>query len=189
MRKLLTSLTLLLLSSVCFATTLTYTAVLKGPPESTSTGTGSATVTVNDVTNLMTVDVIFSGLEAGTTASHIHCCTTTAGSGSAGVATTLPYFVGFPIGVTSGTYNGTLDLTASGSYNPAFITANGGTTAGAEAALLAGMAADKSYVNIHTTMFPGGEISGFLTLAPEPSSFSLLFAAIPGALLLRRRRK
>jgi hypothetical protein len=53
-------------------------------------------------------------------------------------------------------------MTSAASYNPAFVTANGGTTAGAEAALLAGLEAGQAYLNIHTTMFPGGEIRGFL---------------------------
>jgi hypothetical protein len=43
------------------------------------------------------------------------------------VATTLPTFAGFPLGVTSGTYINTLDLTLASSYNPAFVTANGGS--------------------------------------------------------------
>jgi len=57
----------------------------------------------------------------------------------------------------------TLDLTQASSWNPAFVTANGGTVGGAEAALAAGLNAGHAYLNIHTTMFPGGEISGFLT--------------------------
>ena len=68
---------------------------------------------------------------------------------------------GFPLGVTAGTYTRTFDMTDPASYNPAFVTANGGTT-GAEAALLAGLQAGQAYLNIHTTMFPGGEIRGFL---------------------------
>ena len=40
----------------------------------------------------------------------------------------------FPLGVTSGTYDNTLDMTQATSYNPAYVTATGGTTAGAEAA-------------------------------------------------------
>ena len=48
------------------------------------------------------------------------------------------------------------------SYNLAFVTAHGGTTASAAAALLAGLEAGQAYLNIHTTMFPGGEIRGFL---------------------------
>jgi hypothetical protein len=52
-----------------------------------------------------------------------------------------------------------LDLS---SYNPAFVSANGGTAASAEAALFAGIMAGHAYLNIHTTTFPGGEIEGFL---------------------------
>jgi hypothetical protein len=117
-------------------------------------------VTWNTLTNEMTVDVTFSGLTTPTTAAHIHCCVTP--PGNTGVATTVPTFTGFPLGVTSGTYTHAFDMTSAASYNPAFVTANGGTVAGAEAALLAGLEAGQAYLNIHTTMFPGGEIRGFL---------------------------
>jgi hypothetical protein len=111
----------------------------------------------------MTVDVVFSGLTTGTTASHIHCCAVP--PTNAMVATTVPRFPGFPTGVTSGSYSHTLDMTDAGSYNPAFVTAHGGTVASAEAALLAGLLAGQAYLNIHTTMFPGGEIRGVLLQA------------------------
>ena len=159
------------------ATVFQYEAFLSGPNESppnTSPGTGLALVNFDNVANTLTVDVTFSGLTAGTTASHIHAPTASPGTGTAGVATTLPYFPDFPIGVTSGSYSNVLDLTSTASYNPAYITANGGTTAGAEAALSAAMAADEAYLNIHTTAFPGGEISGFLVPVPEPASVTLL---------------
>jgi hypothetical protein len=39
--------------------------------------------------------------------------------------------------------------------------------------LVAAMFANESYLNIHTTTFPGGEIRGFLTLVPEPSTLAL----------------
>ena len=52
--------------------------------------------------------------------------------------------MGFPIGVTSGVFDSILDLLAAGSYNPSFITANGGTPASADAALEAGMLGGKS---------------------------------------------
>src|SRR5215471_15289140 len=127
-------------------------ADLSGAAEVTPTGspgTGEADVLVNDVSGLMVVDVDFTGLEAGVTASHIHCCTAVAGTGAAGVATTVPTFTGFPSGVTFGSYHHVFDMTLASSYNPSFVTAHGGTAAGAEAFLFAGMFADKSYLNIH----------------------------------------
>jgi len=143
-----------------------FTAELSGanenPPAATS-GTGTAAVTWNTATSQMTVDVVFAGLTTGTTASHIHCCAVP--PTNAGVATTVPRFVGFPTGVTSGTYLHTLDMTDAGSYNPAFVSSHGGTVASAESALLAGILAGQAYLNIHTTMFPGGEIRGVLHLA------------------------
>jgi hypothetical protein len=67
------------------------------------------------------------------------------------------------LGGNSGNYDHTFDLRDAGSWNKAFITAHGGTPAGAEAALLAGLAADKAYLNIHSKpVFGGGEIRGFL---------------------------
>jgi hypothetical protein len=127
---------------------------------------------------MMHVHVDFSGLLGTTTASHIHSATATPGTLTAGVATTTPTFAGFPLGVTSGTYDNTLDMTQASSYNPAFITANGGTTASAEVALLTGMEAGESYLNIHTTVVPGGEIRGFLTIVPEPSSLAVMIAGL-----------
>ena len=112
----------------------------------------------------MTVNVVFSDLTAGTTASHIHCCAVP--PTNAGVATTVPTFPGFPTGVTAGTYSHTLDMTNPASYNPAFVTTHGGTVTSAEAALLAGIVAGQAYLNIHTTTHPGGEIRGVLLQAP-----------------------
>jgi hypothetical protein len=128
--------------------------------------------------------VTFSGLTSGDTAAHIHCCV--AQGGNAGVATITPTFTGFPSGVTSGTYTHLFDLTASGTYNPAFIALEGSTVAGAEAALLTGLASNQTYLNIHTTNFGGGEIRAFLA-APEPGTIWLAGAVLAG-LWIRRKR-
>jgi hypothetical protein len=166
-----------------------YQAVLTGPGESppnASPGTGFVDLTYNSLTHLLHLDVTFSGLLGTTTAAHIHAATASPGTGTAGVATTTPYFPGFPIGVTSGTYDMTFDLTQTSSWNPSYVAANGGTTAGAESALVAALADDEAYFNIHTTVVPGGEIRGFLVLVPEPASVALLGL---GVLTLACRRK
>ncbi len=177
----------LLFGTTAFASVITYSAVLLGTnenPPTASPGTGFAEVTIDDVLQTMLVNVTFSGLLAGNTAAHIHCCT--AVPGNAGVATTTPTFTGFPGGVTAGTYNHLFDLTSAASYNPAFVTAQGGV-ANAEAALIAGMAAGLTYLNIHSTMFPGGEIRGFLAPeVPEPATL-LLTGAVLAGLFIRRR--
>jgi CHRD domain len=158
-----------------FAVTITYEAHLSGSaevPANASPGTGFARAIIDTVAQTMEVQVEFSGLQGTTTASHIHCCTATPGSGNAGVATTTPTFPGFPLGVTSGSYDHLFDLTAASTYNPAFVTAQG-SVANAEAALLAGLAATEAYLNIHTTLFPGGEIRGYLLVARNDSTFQV----------------
>src|SRR5262245_3338058 len=152
----------------------TYFATLSGANENPATGspgTGTATVILDTTAHTLQVVVAFSGLTSNTTAAHIHCCVTP--PGNAGVATTTPTFAGFPLGVTSGTYNQTFNTLVAGTWNPAFITANGGTPASAEATLAAGLAAGLAYLNIHTTTNPGGEIRGFLTTVGAGSSASI----------------
>jgi MYXO-CTERM domain-containing protein len=189
-------LSLLVFGVICLGATavaapITYVATLNGPTEGTaSPGIGSGIVTIDTTVNTLFVSETFSGLLAPTTASHIHCCTATPLTGTAGVATQLPSFSGFPLGVTSGNFSQTFDMTQASSWNPAFITASGGTTADAEATLAAGLAAGRAYLNIHTTQFPAGEIEGFLTpQVPEPGTFGLALFGVAGLLAWRRRRQ
>ena len=128
------------------ASPLTFTALLNGAseaPPNASPGTGNATVIFDIAAHTMDVSVIFSGLLGNTTSSHIHCCTATPNTGNVGVATTTPTFPGFPLGVSAGSYSHLFDMTLASSYNPAFVTAQGGI-ANAEAALFAGMLAERS---------------------------------------------
>ena len=150
-------------------------------PSNASTATGFITVTLTG--DSLSVLETFSGLIGGPAgAAHIHCC--------AGLGVTAPVavpFIGFP-NVISGTYSNTFDLTQSSVYTSAFITANGGTAAGAESALLAALFSGQTYANIHDATFPGGEIRGQLIQTPEPSTLMLLGMGLT-ALIARRKRR
>lgn len=148
-----------------------FSATLNGSqvnPPNLSTATGSATVTVDDVLQTLSVNLLFSGLTVPATASHIHCCAPPGTS-----APVVIPMVGFPAS-TSGAYNQTFDsLTPSGFQN-----------------LLAGMLAGNSYIDIHNSIYPGGEISGQLHAVPEPSTWMMMllgFGAMGASLRLRRK--
>jgi CHRD domain-containing protein/PEP-CTERM motif-containing protein len=101
----------------------------------------------------------------------------------------LPSFVGFPQGVSSGTYDHVFDMTLATSYNPAFITAHG-SISDAFNALVAGMETGNAYMNLHSTAFPGGDIRGLLfpSLVPEPGTLARLGLGFAGLGFSRRRQ-
>lgn len=167
-----------------------YAAPLLGSsevPASGSPATGSVLVTIDFDLVTMRIEANFSGLLGNVTAAHIHCCT--APGSNVGVATQLPSFTGFPLGVTAGTYDHTFDMAIASSYNPTFITNHGGTVSSAFNDLVLGLDAGKAYLNLHTNLFPGGEIRGLLSPVPEPESYALLLAGLGVLTLLARRTK
>lgn len=154
---------MLLSGSPAQAAPAVYVAQLAGTaevPPNGSAGSGRAEVQFDAAAHLLLVSADFTGLTGNVTAAHIHCC---AGpTANAGVASTTPTFPGFPSGVMAGTYLQAFDTTQSSTFNPSFVTNNGGTVTSAEAALATGLAAGMTYFNIHSSVFPGGEIRGQL---------------------------
>lgn len=161
-----------------------------GPEATGATGSGGALILLNTSTNLLSIKSWWSGLSGNTTVAHIHCCTAVPGAGTIGVAVTPTTLPGFPAGTTSGQYQANIDLNLSGSFTTAFRNNfGGGTQAGAIAALVNGMNAGTAYFNIHTNNYPSGEIRGFTTVVPEPSTYALMAGGLAGLALVRRRRR
>src|SRR5437867_11421724 len=122
---------------------ITFEAILTGAnevPPVVSPATGQAIVVLDPTAQTIQINATFSGLTTPDVAAHIHCCLPSPFAPmNVGVATTVPSFPGFPLGVTAGTYTSPIfDLTQPLIYNPTFITLQGGLPQ-AEAALIAGL--------------------------------------------------
>ncbi|MCB1901155.1 CHRD domain-containing protein [Cognatazoarcus halotolerans] len=185
---------LLLLALVCMAgsaahaATVTYFSGFSGSAEASpnaSAGSGSLSLAYDEDANTLKVMLDFSGLTGTTTAAHIHCCS---GPGvNSAVAVALD---GFATGVTAGTYNVLFDLSDPGVYAASFLSASGGTAAAAEMALATALASGQTYVNIHTTAFPGGEIRAnpVAMRVPEPGAIALIAIGALALYLTHRDR-
>src|SRR5229473_3104694 len=113
---------LMLQAPAAHAIPMTFVANLTQANEVPPTGspaTGLATVILDPTAQTIQINATFSGLTSNDIMAHIHCCAPL--GTNAGVATTVPTFPGFPLGVTSGSFSSVVfDLTQPTIYNPAF---------------------------------------------------------------------
>ena len=147
---------------------IVFTASMSGlnenPPNNTS-GTGFAEVTLDTVLDTITVNLTWSGLTGPAAAGHIH--------GPAPAGTNAPVL--FPFAITN---------TVSGTFNGIFAI---------DALQISWLEDGLLYTNLHTSLFPGGEIRGQLmetpvTATPEASSMLLLAAGLGIGLAVAARK-
>jgi hypothetical protein len=178
---------MLLLATAAQAQNQSFASAL-APEASGATGSGTVLLDYDPVARTLSIQSLWFGLSGTTTVAHIHCCTATSFAGTAGVAVTPGTLPSFPVGVTFGAYSTLLDLTLDSTYTGAFRTANGGTSVSAETALIASLYSGKAYFNVHSSTFTGGEIRGFPTAVPEPSTWAIMGLGLAGIASITRRR-
>jgi hypothetical protein len=190
-------------ASAVFIFTANLTGSQETPP-SGSAATAIATFVLNDAMNALTYDVTVLGLDpvrvapngvsslAGNpgglndlTRMHIHRAPPAVAGGivfgqieNPGVPATLNDLDDFTI------LTKTADtLHVTGAWDG---TEGNGTTLGAE---LGNLFLGGLYLNVHSDVFPGGEIRGQILAVPEPATFALVAIAMLGLIGFGIRRK
>ena len=145
------------------ATYFLFTVSLDGPQAGiASPATGTASLKLDDVANTLDVNMSYSGLLATVTNAHIHCCSPPLVA--SGVI--IPFVPPMTTGATSGVFVNLFSLT------PTEVTQ-----------VMSGL----SYINIHTSFAPGGEIRGQIAAVPEPGTLALVGIGLVGLGAGRRR--
>jgi hypothetical protein len=169
------------LTSLAVAQAQNFTVTMTPAQDGNSSslpGHGSGTLTLDTTLDTLTFNnITFSGLSAVSTAGHIH------GPGAPGVSVGVLYTLGqpagmggfFTLGSTSGSINGTLPLVTLGTYTVP--------------KQLSDLESGLWYINVHDSVFPGGEIRGQILPVPEPSTLPLLGIGVCGLWLLLRRHR
>lgn len=147
-------------SSVAQADVVVYQFVLDGlqeVPSVATPGIGNANVVLNTLTGAVSITGSYEGLIGGINNAHLH------GLAPVGVNAGVIFGLNFTPGTTSGIFTG------NGILNPTQIQ---------------GMLDGLTYINIHSTFRPGGEIRG--QVVPTPAGIALL--GLGGLVAARRQR-
>ena len=172
----------------------TVPTLTTGAPRPASFGT--ATFLINDAMTSMsfqaTVDNIdFTGSQTADVndnliAAHIHASATAVPGVNAPVVWGFfgtPFNDNNPNDVVVAPFASGVGGTISGKWD---LPEGNGTTFEAQ---LPNILAGRSYINFHTTQFPGGEIRGQILAIPEPETYALMLAGLGATLVARRRRR
>lgn len=159
---------------------VTQYSFIFGPEAVGATGSGTGSAIYDDASHLLQMQATFNGLSGNVSVTHFHGATTIPGAGTTGIMVGNPSLPNFPVGANNGTYSQTLDLTQSTVYNSGYLGTHGGNVAAAESAFITAANQGRVYWNIHSSTFGGGEIRGFMTVVPEPSSVALAGLGILG---------
>ena len=155
-----------LLSVNASAATINLFASIDGSqevPPNGSPGTGTAVMTFDDITNLLSWNITYSGLDGTPTLSHFH-----------GPA---------PVGVNAGVQVNIVANSGGSIASPMIGSAT--ITNDQEADLLSGL----WYINIHSILYPGGEIRGQVEVVPIPAAIWLFGSGLIGLIGLVRRKQ
>ncbi|WP_445192376.1 CHRD domain-containing protein [Sphingomonas sp. Tas61C01] len=168
------------------AAVTTFSTTMQGineNPPVASAGLGLGQLVLSDDMNSFSVTITYSGLSSTAVAGHVHCCAPIGSNASVAIGFTVP-------GGVAGTIMGTYNLLDMSIYNGAFLTASGGTGAGARMAFITGLNGGLAYLNIHTAVNPGGEIRGQLGVVPEPATWAMMILGfgLMGAAIRYRRK-